>query len=221
MPAPSAVAISPEINGRTCNPRATSVGAGGGVRALLREKTAAAHARLDAALQTLELQSAPQYCRFLEAHAEALLPLEKSLAASGVRRLFPDWDQRARSRVLADDIARLGGEVRQSGLLAGPFDDAGLLGAMYVLEGSRLGAAVLLDIVSQSSDSVVRNATGFLSHGAQKRLWPSFLAVLERHGATLEDVDEAVAAARRVFALFETSFARIVVPANAASLEVS
>jgi heme oxygenase len=107
-----------------------------------------------------------------------------------------------------DDVARLGGVVRPFEELE-PLDDAGMLGAMYVLEGSRLGAAVLLDIVLQSPDPIVRNATGYLSHGAQKRLWLSFLAILERCGTTLDDVNATVDAARHAFAIFEAAFSPV------------
>jgi heme oxygenase (biliverdin-IX-beta and delta-forming) len=190
--------------------------AGSGLRALLREKTSAAHARLDSALQAVELRSAPQYCRFLEAHAEVLLPLETALVHSGVRRLFADWDQRTRSRALVADIARLGGALRPFDLLE-RFDDAGVLGAMYVLEGSRLGAAVMRDIVAQSPDQAVRDATAYLSHGAQQRLWPSFLVMLEHHGARLDDATGAVDAAHQTFALFEAALSRIALPAATAT----
>jgi heme oxygenase len=199
--------VSPGID-RLVRGSEPNVVAKGGLRALLREKTAAAHACLDLSIQTVELRSAPQYCHFLEAHAEALLPLEATLVQSGVRRLFPDWDERVRSQALLEDIARLGGVVRPFEELE-PLDDAGMLGAMYVLEGSRLGAAVLLDIVLQSPDPIVRNATGYLSHGAQKRLWPSFLAILERCGTTLNDVNATVDAARHAFAIFEAAFSPV------------
>ena len=212
MPA-LAVDVSSEID-RPVRDSALQSTAGPRLRELLKEKTAAAHARLDATLHSVDLRNASQYRRFLEAHAEALLPLEATLVNSGVRRLFPDWDQRARSRALVEDIVQLGGAVRSCELLK-PFNDAGVLGAMYVLEGSRLGAAIQLGIVAQSADPVVRNATEYLGHGAQQRLWPSFLAMLGRHGASLDDVTGVVSAARQAFALFEAALSRLVVPAAA------
>jgi heme oxygenase (biliverdin-IX-beta and delta-forming) len=185
-----------------------------GLRALLRDKTKAAHRRLDSAISVVELRSAPHYARFLEAHAEALLPLEATLAASGVRRLFPDWERRVRSPALLEDIARLGGATPPFDLLE-PSDDAGMLGAMYVLEGSRLGATVLLEAVLQSPDPGIRDATAYLSHGAQERLWPSFLTALEFHGATLDDTTAAVASARQAFARYEAALSRAFSPVAA------
>lgn len=207
---PALSIVSPEIDPgvRGCAPEN---GAKSSLRALLRKETQAAHKRLDMAIQPIALRDAPQYRRFLEAHAEALLPLEATLVHSGVRRLFPDWDRRVRSPALAEDITRLGGTVPPFDLLR-PLDTAGLLGAMYVLEGSRLGATILLDIVSQSPDPVVRDATAYLSQGAQKRLWPSFVAMLEHHAATVDDIPGAVRAARQAFAVFEVALLRAAPP---------
>jgi heme oxygenase (biliverdin-IX-beta and delta-forming) len=179
------------------------------LRALLREGTAAAHARLDGALAGIDLREQQQYCRFLEAQAQALLPLEATLADSGVRRLFPDWEQRFRSRVLVEDITLLGGDVQPFGTLDRLGDDA-IVGTMYVLEGSRLGAAYLLKIVQESPDPAVRETKAYLSHGAGTRLWPNFLKTLESYAAKLPDPATMVDAAQRTFALFETAMARFI-----------
>lgn len=186
----------------------------GGLRNLLRENTAAAHARLDGALGGIDLREQRQYCRFLEAQAQALLPLEATLAESGVRRLFPDWEQRFRSRVLVEDITLLGGDVEPFATLDRLGDDA-IVGTMYVLEGSRLGAAYLLKIVQESMDPAVRETTAYLSHGAGTRLWPNFLRTLERYAATLPDATAMVDAAHAAFALFETTMARFIPSATA------
>src|SRR5262249_5443972 len=138
---------------------------------------------------------------FLEAIAAALLPLEAALVRADVGRFFPDWKLRSRSRVIVDDLGCVGGAVRPFTV---PdrfgFDD--VLGTMYVLEGSRLGARALARVVATSADPVVVAATAYLRHGAGLQLWPSFLPVLERHGADLRDDAGAVAAARRAFELF-------------------
>jgi heme oxygenase len=177
----------------------------------LREGTAAAHARLDGALAGIDLREQQQYCRFLEAQAQALLPLEATLAESGVRRLFPDWEQRFRSRVLVEDITLLGGDVQPFSTLDRLSDDT-IVGTMYVLEGSRLGAAYLLKIVQESPDAAVRETTAYLSHGAGTRLWPNFLKTLESYAAKLPDPATMVDAAQQTFALFETAMACFVPP---------
>ncbi len=58
------------------------------LRSILRDTTAADHARLDATLGALDLCTEPGYRRFLEIKAAALLPLERSLERTGVRATF-------------------------------------------------------------------------------------------------------------------------------------
>jgi heme oxygenase len=169
-------------------------------RSILRDATAGAHARLDAKLGALDLCTAAGYRRFLEINAAALLPLEASLERAGVRGMLPDWRDRARTEVILTDLARLGG---RSGRLDAPelTDRSAMLGTLYVLEGSRLGAAYLLRTVRQCSDPLVCGNTAFLGHGVGRHFWPEYLAVLESHADELAE-DDLVRSARSAFDLF-------------------
>lgn len=171
------------------------------LRTILKEATAADHARLDAQLGGFDLHDLAGYRRFLEANAAALLPLEGALVAADVRNTFPDWDRRARSRAILEDLAAVGGRPVP---LDPPVLDGrpAVLGTLYVLEGSRLGAAYLLKHVRQASDSRILNATAYLAHGAVQQLWQHFLAVLERHSGEMQNEDDVVIPARRAFDLF-------------------
>jgi len=175
------------------------------MRSRLRQATAEAHAMLDQQFGRFNLQRRSDYRRFLEASAAALLPLEDALAQAGVEHIFPDWNLRSRRRAVLDDVARVGGVVRP---LPTPstLNFGQVLGTMYVLEGSRLGAQILLKMVSQSNDPVVAAATAYLSHGAGQQLWRSFLIMLERHSATLKRTlsseKDVINGARQAFALF-------------------
>jgi heme oxygenase len=164
------------------------------------------HARLDAQLQHMDLRRLADYRGFLEVHAAVVLPLETTLVASGVEQIFPDWNLRARSDALGDDLAHLGGVVRPRPPLP-LLDFDAVLGTMYVLEGSRLGARALLGMVLQSSEASIRQATRYLGHGAGSRLWPDFLQMLQGHAATVGDPAKAIDAARRTFVLFEDEMA--------------
>jgi len=181
------------------------VGSKAAVHRTLHERlcraTAYMHTRVEVQFAQLDLRRRDDYRHFLEMQAAALLPLEAALVASDVVRLFPDWKRRSRSRALAEDIIALGGVVRT---LAAPrrLDFASILGTMYVLENSRLGAKVLLAEVVQSPDAVVVRATAFLRHGAGLPLWRSFLSQLEGHAAALDNPERAMRAACTAFDLF-------------------
>jgi heme oxygenase len=84
----------------------------------------------------------------------------------------------------------------------------GLLGTMYVLEGSRLGAKYLLRLIAQSTDPLLAEARAYLGHGAGQPLWRSFLTRLEREAVSGDDEAEAIAGARRAFAMFAEAAAR-------------
>ena len=172
-----------------------------GLRDRLCAATAEAHQRLDTQLGALDLQSRDGYRQFLAANAAALLPLERALEEAGVHDILPDWDQRARTRAILADLARLGGAATPLPTPA-TLDFGATLGTLYVLEGSRLGAAVLTRIVAQSSDTIVATATAYLRHGAGERLWPSFLARLDALTITPHHEACAIEAARAAFDLF-------------------
>jgi heme oxygenase (biliverdin-IX-beta and delta-forming) len=160
----------------------------------------------------LDLRLTHDYRTFLEVIAAALLPLEAALGRVHVERLFPDWGRRARSGAILADLDRLGGVVRRLSAPDEPGLDelqidglGGILGTMYVLEGSRLGARMLLRQASQSADPEVQEARAYLSHGAGTNFWQTFLAALEFHGARVNDDGTAVRAARNAFDLFSTA----------------
>jgi heme oxygenase len=173
-----------------------------GLRHRLRNATADAHERLDARFGGLDLQNLADYRQFLEASAAALLPLETALIEAGVGRIFPDWKARSRRRAILNDLGVTGGDYYPLPVPR-PLDFGGVLGVMYVLEGSRLGAKVLLNKIVRSANPRVAAATAYLRHGAGQHLWPSFITELERHATTLTGDASAVGGALRAFDLFE------------------
>jgi len=179
--------------------------AAAGLRLCLRSVTAQAHARLDARRGALDLTSLPDYRRFLEGSAAALLPLEAALAAARVAEIFPDWELRSRQAAITEDLARIGGQIEPLPAPA-PLDFGGVLGTMYVLEASRLDARVLLNAVKRSTDAQVLHATAFLRHGADHQFWSSFLMILESH-ADADHEAGAIDGAMQAFAMFERAAA--------------
>jgi heme oxygenase (biliverdin-IX-beta and delta-forming) len=200
---PSSAVVS-ERKGMTAISRVVA----SGLRPRLREATAPAHAQLDARLGALDLRTLADYRQFLQTIAAALLPLEEALVVAGAPDIVPDWDARSRRHAILEDLVVVGGSPLP---LAFPVRLGldGALGVMYVLEGSRLGAIYLLDIVSQSGDPRVCNASSYLRHGAGQRLWQSFLAILEHQGASLGDDRGVINGAHLAFDLFLQAVGRI------------
>ena len=106
--------------------------------AALRSLTQPLHDRVDAAFGGRSLADPAGYRRFLHAHALALPAAEAVMAgAAGL----PAW--RPRTPLLAADLADLGGAVPASLPFAPPVGEAAAWGVFYVVEGSRLGGAML------------------------------------------------------------------------------
>ncbi len=167
-------------------------------RAALRSATADAHARVDAAFGSLDLASADGYRRFLAAQGAAFLPAEAALERHGVATVIPDWAERRRGDQLRADLGALGLTV--PALPAPRFaTPAALCGAAYVLEGSRLGGAMLVRGVPAGFP------TSFLAAPATPGAWRALLDLLDTVVVDDTTRDEAIAAALAVFTLFESA----------------
>ncbi|WP_326524046.1 biliverdin-producing heme oxygenase [Sphingomonas sp.] len=166
------------------------------VRAALRDATGEHHARVDALFSVLRLEDAADYGAFLAAQAAAHLPVEAAIDAADVLPLLPDWPERRRAQALRDDLAALGQGVPTP--LAPPqlSDPAALLGAIYVLEGARLGGAILLRSVPAGAP------TRFLAPG-RPGAWRKLMETLDERLDAPAAVAQAIAAAQSVFSLFE------------------
>ncbi|MBL8265566.1 biliverdin-producing heme oxygenase, partial [Steroidobacter sp.] len=153
----------------------------------LRGATDHLHRDLDRIAAGFNLADAAHYRRFLQANAATLIAIEQLLENAGVAQLLPDWSQRSRSEAILADLRSLEADVQPLALRRTAPTPAEVFGILYVLEGSRLGARMLLDQVSTSGDPAVRSASSYLSHGQpgpeRPGLWRSFLQQLETHEA--------------------------------------
>lgn len=171
----------------------------------LKSETSGLHARAEGAFARFDLTRRDDYGAFLQAQSAALLPLEAALEAQGAGALLEDWPQRQRSTALLADLVALGLAPGEPQPQPGFANSAQLLGALYVLEGSKLGARFLLArVVAANPDA--DGATAFLSHGsapAQKGQWPSFLAILATTPVDESRAADVLAGATIAFGLFE------------------
>ncbi len=137
----------------------------------LRQETRADHAAVDTAFAAFDLASPGDYGRFLTAHAR-VLPRAEALTNPGA--LLPDW--RGRQEALRQDLEVLGLPEPEPLPFELPAGIAPRWGAVYVLEGSRLGGAVLARTVRQGLP------LAYLSAGHSGGSWQRLMAALEAAG---------------------------------------
>lgn len=165
-------------------------------RAKLRAATGNAHARVDAVFSRFDLGSRDDYGRFLQAQAAALLPLERALDAGIAPHLDIGWAGRRRGAALLSDLAGLGLPAPTIEAMAPIARAEAGLGTIYVLEGSRLGGALLAGSVCPGLPA------SFLAPGDPRR-WRALVAALDDLLLTDRQINGAIEAAERVFDLFE------------------
>ena len=166
------------------------------LRHFLRAATRDEHARVDAVFSQLDLSQREGYGAFLIAQARVLPPLEQAVAAAG---LWPD--AAPRSAALAADLA----DLMMSMPAAQPGvefrNPAELWGALYVVEGSRLGGKVLARRVGAGFPM------RFLERDAAGQVWVAFQAAMARSPMLARPTGPAdvLAGARKTFAAFESA----------------
>ena len=164
-------------------------------RLRLREATAPDHEQVDAAFSRFDLGTRAGYIAFLQAQAAAFLPVERAIEDNDVAAILSDWPARRRSHLLTADLAALGAKP-DGGIAAPPLpSSSAVLGAVYVLEGSRLGGRLLARSVPAELPR------SFIGSG-DPALWRRLIEALDKAIATEEQMYAATVAARAVFACF-------------------
>ena len=172
-------------------------------RAYLRDVTREAHERVDSKLSAFRLSSADEYADFLALQAAAFIPVEAALDRAGAGRLLPDWEQRRRSEALLADLAALGRPAPAANGSPAYTDDAAIWGGLYVIEGSRLGGAMLRKSVPADFPQA------FLSpQQSRNSSWPAFVVAMERSLYEDPALQRAGSSAIDTFACFEQSIAK-------------
>ncbi len=165
-------------------------------RQMLRLATAADHDRVDSAFGAFALDDRDGYRAFLVAQATALLPVEAAIDRGDWQGILPDWPERRRSEAVLADLAALDATVPVLEAEPDLPTPAHVLGAVYVLEGSRLGGQMLARAVPPEFPRA------FLGKADPAR-WRSLIALLDKSLISGEHRAAAVYAASQVFALFE------------------
>lgn len=167
----------------------------------LRSHTRHLHEAVDSRLIVSGLTSRIGYIDYLVMNW-VCVPIEEALDRAGIERVLPDWPRRRRSVTLTADLETLGVTAPSPPHLTIARDIGSLLGWSYVLEGSRLGARVILQAVMRNSDAEVHGATAFLRHGEGEPFWQNFKIALAKIDSHPEAINEACIGANAAFQRF-------------------
>lgn len=162
----------------------------------LRAQTRADHEAVDAEFSGFDLSTRDGYIHFLMAHARVLPVVEQSLSPGS---LIPQWQ--GRTTALLADIRALNGVAPENVSVDLPKTEAGRWGALYVLEGSRLGGAVLAKRIPRGMPSA------YLSARHPPGAWTRILQTLDGIDSGTEFRTDAVLGAKTVFRAFLTAAA--------------
>lgn len=166
---------------------------------MLRERTSDEHARLDAQVRTI-LSSGEAGCRrFLSATRRVVVPWEDEL------RRFPWPDdlqigQRLqKARWLDEDLAPA---AEEAPMTASAANAAEAWGALYVFEGSTLGASVIRTLPGCDGFRYLRG------YGSETpAMWARMRAGMDEAIRTPEALDGCTLSAKRVFTQFTEALA--------------
>ncbi|MFK3966078.1 biliverdin-producing heme oxygenase [Ensifer adhaerens] len=174
----------------------------GSERVELRNRTRDAHQRVDAAVG--ELSTIEDYRRYVA----RVLPFRATMDEALRNVSWPEgwnWRPSGVAELLAQDACDLGlapaRRIRPDFDLSDP---SALLGALYVVEGSSLGARVLRQRALKLGFDETFGAKHLASMANDTTRWPSFLSLLERTRDF--DVVRSAVTANAVFALAQTCF---------------
>jgi heme oxygenase len=171
-------------------------------RYLLRSATAKDHADVDGRFGSLIGRGVTGYLEFLLLSAAAVGPIEEALRDAHVERILPDWEDRSRAASLRADLAELGVVTPMAARPPSLGGEAHQFGIAYVLEGSRLGARVLVRRLLASPDLDTPRAMRYLRHGEGLPLWQTFVERLESSAAVRRSPEDAIAGAHTAFRWF-------------------
>jgi heme oxygenase (biliverdin-IX-beta and delta-forming) len=180
------------------------------IRTKLRARIAMLHTRLDQLVNSSCFGDMLGLGRLLTIHYDALVLLVPALERAGAEHVCPGWEGRSRLAALEEDLRVLGMRPNANPAYPPSFvREPEIWGALYAVEGSRLGNRIILRRVMECGSEAERRATQFLAHGLDDRTaWGRFLARLEASQYCGEAFELAVLGAERVLESYLDSAGR-------------
>jgi heme oxygenase len=161
-----------------------------GRRTRLQTATRRLHQDLDALMMEAGfLSSISKYASYLAASYRARAAVEMRLDISGARQIYPVWPRRQIAHLIEEDLTDLGASIpeRLAVPAAPPLSKGGVLGALYVLEGSAIGARLIGQRVAAMGMGPEFGARHLAHQATEPKAWPAFLHVLESANLTDEE----------------------------------
>ncbi|MFJ6325126.1 MULTISPECIES: biliverdin-producing heme oxygenase [unclassified Rhizobium] len=180
-----------------------------GRRWRLKSATEPHHHRLDALNNQFAMfASVSSYRQYLAATLASRSQLEAMLAAAQIDALVPNWNRIQIVPRLLEDLSDLGGDdpawVETTGTV---IDSSTVIGTLYVLEGSGLGAAILLKRAIKLGMSATFGARHLAQQAANLSSWREMLHLIET--TPIDDEDRCERAAIAAFDVFETNYRKV------------
>lgn len=173
-------------------------------RHVLRQHTLQAHQQVDAAVGSFDSRSA--YARYLTGQLAFRHCVEEALARADWPAVFGAWRPLMAAPLLERDVEDLGLEDGGPRLPPLRLEAGDLIGTVYVLEGSGLGARVLRQRAERLGFTAGYGARHLAAQAGNQDGWRDFLHLLE--AAEPFEMERTVAAARAAFDAAGRAFAR-------------
>jgi heme oxygenase len=174
-------------------------------RARLRAITAEPHQSVDRLIEAIgSLAGIPGYTRYLTATHRARAALEAQLTACGAALLYSPWPTRQIAHLIEDDLTDLQAPIPQRMAASGPpvLSDGAIFGALYVLEGSALGARIIAQRVAAFGMLPGFGGRHLAHQAGHPRAWPDFLTTLECADLSAAEEEACLHAATDAFDCF-------------------
>ena len=122
----------------------------------LRSSTRDLHQAVDSRFDLASMSTEAAYTAFLLASWPSA-SIEVALERAGIQTVLADWGRRRRRDDLAEDIRQRGVSLPSIDRIEIDPDHGALLGWTYVLEGSRLGAGMILQATKRHGETQIED----------------------------------------------------------------
>ncbi|MBN9670843.1 hypothetical protein [Roseibium aggregatum] len=166
------------------------------MRDLLRKSTKKIHQMAESSMTAGPSRLRANYEKFQTANAMVVPPFEAAVKSKTVIDAVPFIDERWRAGALLGNHDHLGMKVPACKAMNFVPDRASVAGDLCALEGSRLGFKFIL---RQLNSPVSILLSRFLSPGAGRHLWNSFVQWLNRQNWTSGEISTTRVSALSIF----------------------